>query len=76
MANASISVPLDPETARVFGAAGTEDRQKIQALLGLWARELAVNPAPPLERILDEAGQKARQRGLTEAMLEDLLKDA
>lgn len=38
MANESISIPLDPQTARAYGAAGVDEKQKIQALVSLWLR--------------------------------------
>ena len=40
MAN-TITVPLDPQTARAYDSAAPEEKKKIQALLSLWARDLA-----------------------------------
>jgi hypothetical protein len=48
----------------------------MQALLGLWLRELAGSEPRSLQQILDEAGRKAQARGLTPEMLESLLKGA
>ena len=48
----------------------------MQALLGLWLRELAEGEPRSLQQILDEAGRKAQARGLTTEMLESLLKGA
>ncbi len=41
MANPSITIPLDPQTARAYDSAAPEEKRKIQALLSLWLRELA-----------------------------------
>ena len=41
MANPTIMIPLDPQTAQAYDSATPEEKRKIQALLGLWVRELA-----------------------------------
>ncbi len=76
MANPSMTIPLDPETALAYESASPEDKRKIQALLSLWARELATPGAPSLQRVLDDVGNKAKARGLTPEILESLLKGA
>ena len=74
MAN-SITIPLDPQTARAYDSAAPEDKRKIQALLSLWARELASGDYPSLRQVLENAGNQAKARGLTPEMLDSLLKD-
>ena len=74
MANPTITIPLDPQTARAFDSATPEEKRKIQALLGLWARELACGELPSLQQVFDEVGLKAKDRGLTPEMLDSLLK--
>lgn len=76
MASESISIPLDPQTAQAYKAAGAEEKRKIQALVSLWLRELTSGQAPRLQQVLDEAGRKAQERGLTPEILESLLKGA
>jgi hypothetical protein len=76
MRNQTISIPLDPQTARAYSAAGDEEKLKIKALLGLWLRELTASELPSLQQVLDEAGRKAQARGLTPEILESILKDA
>lgn len=76
MANPTITIPLDPQTAQAYNSASVEEKRKMQALLGLWLRELAEGAPRPLQQILDEAGRKAQARGLTPEMLESLLKGA
>ena len=72
----SISIPLDPQTARAYAAARAEERLKIQALLILWLRELTAADRPSLEQVLDDVGRKAQERGLTPEILDSLLKGA
>ena len=74
MPTETISIPLDPQTARAYGAACAEEKLKMQALVGLWLRELTSNELPSLEQVLDEAGRKAQARGLTPEVLDSLLK--
>lgn len=76
MANPTITIPLDPETARAYNSAAPEERRKIQALVSLWLRELAVGEYPSLQQVLDEVGNKAKSRGLTPEVLDSLLKGA
>ena len=73
MPTETISIPLDPQTARAYGAARAEEKLKMQALVGLWLRELTSNELPSLEQLLDETGRKAQERGLTPEVLDSLL---
>ena len=68
-----LTIPLDPQTARAYSAVTDAEKRKIQALLSLWLRELAAVEPPSLQQTLDEAGRKARARGLTPEILESLL---
>jgi hypothetical protein len=52
MRNRTISIPLDPETARAFGAVCAEEKLKIQALVSLWLRELIARELPSLRQML------------------------
>lgn len=76
MANPSITIRLDPQTARAYDSAAPEEKRKIQALLSLWVRELAAGEYASLQRVLDEVGRKAKERGLTPELLDSLLKGA
>lgn len=76
MANPTITIPLDPQTAKMYNSAAPEEKRKIQALLSLWLRELAAGEYPPLQQVLDEVGRKAQLRGLTPEMLDSILKGA
>ena len=76
MSNLTITIPLDPETARAYESATPEERRKIQALLSLWLRGLTAGEYPALQQVLDDAGRKAKARGLTPEILDSLLKGA
>lgn len=76
MPNCTISIPLDPQTAQAYGAARAEEKLNIQALVSLWLRELTSMETPSVQQVLDEAGRKAQERGLTPEILDSLLKGA
>jgi hypothetical protein len=76
MPKSTITIPLDPETARAYDSAAPEEKRKIQALLSLWLRELTAGEYPSLQQVLDEVGRKAKARGLTPEILDSLLKGA
>jgi hypothetical protein len=76
MSNSTITIPLDPQTARAYDSAAPEEKLKIQALLSLWLRELAAGQYASLQEVLDEVGRKAKARGLTPEILDSLLKGA
>jgi hypothetical protein len=76
MLDPTITIPLDPQTAQVYNSAAPEEKRKIEALLRLWLREFASGERPPLQQILDEAGCKAKARGLTPELLDSILKGA
>jgi predicted amino acid racemase len=76
MPNPTITIPLDPQTARAYDSASPEEKRKIQALLSLRLRELASGAYPSLQEVLDKVGRKAQARGLTQEILDSLLKGA
>jgi hypothetical protein len=76
MPNQTITISLDPETARAYDSAEPEQKRKMQALLSLWLRELAADQSASLQQVLDEVGRKAQDRGLTPEILDSLLKGA
>jgi hypothetical protein len=66
----TISIPLDPQTARAYSAARADEKMKMQALVSLWLRELTAGELSSLEQVLDETGRKAQARGLTPEILD------
>jgi hypothetical protein len=75
MPESTITIEVDQQTAQAYSAAREEEQRKIQALLRLRARELAVEKGPNLDQILDEVGRKAKARGLTPEILDSLLRE-
>ncbi len=67
-----ISIPLDPDTAKLYNQASADLQRKLQLLLTLWLRDLIVSPRP-LQVVMDEISQKAQERGLTPEVLKSLL---
>jgi hypothetical protein len=76
MADTTITITLDPQTARAYECARPDEKLKIQALLRLWLRELAGSKYSSLQQVLDHVAQKAKARGLTSEMLDSILKGA
>jgi hypothetical protein len=75
MATATISIPVDAETAKAYREASPEEQRKLAILLNLRLRELTLGPARPLNEIMDEIGAQAEARGLTPEILDALLRD-
>ena len=75
MPEATITIPVDAETARAYHTASPDDQKKIQLLLQLRLRELSGLPKSSLVEIMDAVGAEAVKRGLSPEMLEALLHD-
>ena len=69
---ATVKVPMDNETAKIYETASMADKKKMQLLLSLWLREFE-KPSVSLEKLMDNVSRKARERGLTPELLESLL---
>jgi len=75
MADAYISLPVDPDTARMYNEASDEDRLRIHVLLRLYLGNWLMRPGRSLNEIMDQIGAEAQARGLTPEILEDILRD-
>lgn len=75
MADTTITIAIDADTAQAYQAASTEDQRKMQLLLRLRLRELTTLPQRSLSDLMDEIGRNAEARGLTPEILETLLQD-
>ena len=75
MPDCTITITVDPQTAQAYHAAKEEERKKIEALLGLRARQLAVEKRPKLDEVMEEAARYARSKGMTPEILDSLLRD-
>lgn len=74
MATRTISIPVDSQTEQAWSSISADERRKIEAVLGLWLRELAAKEPKPLKKVMDEAGREAQTGGLTPEILESILK--
>ena len=74
METREITIRVDPESARAYEAATPEERRKIDVLLSLRLKQVT-GPAEPLQRVMREISEKAQARGLTEEILDELLRD-
>lgn len=62
MAMSTLNIPLDSDLVRVYNATSEEEREKIQALLALWLREIASPDRVPLGELVDAISDKAQAR--------------
>ena len=76
MATQTITIQVDPEAARAHEAAPPADQKKMRALLRLWLRDVAKAGPETLKEAMSDISKKARARGLTPEILEDLLREA
>jgi len=66
---------LDEAAARVFRNASPEERRTLEALVSLQLLD-AMTPTLSLRELMDEISQRAQERGLTEELLQEILKEA
>jgi hypothetical protein len=71
----AITLEIDSEAAQAFKSVSTEQREKLQVLLGIWLKEYARADAASLRETMDEMGRRAQSRGLTPELLESILEE-
>jgi hypothetical protein len=77
-----ITVEVDAEAARVFNDATPERRRVLGALISLHLLEAAATlpsgegSRDALRALMDVVSQRARERGLTEELLQEILAEA
>ena len=76
MATKTITIQVDREAARAFNAAPPADQRKMGALLSLWLKDVATAEPETLKRLMTDLSRKARDRGLTPEILDNLLREA
>jgi len=69
-----ITIEVIPEVAKAFRSASESERKKMELLLNLRLLEVT-RSRKPLEQVMREIARSARERGLTEDILDDLLQD-
>ena len=75
MATVPVTLELDEAAARVFKNASPEERRTLEALVSLQLLE-ASTPRQSLRELMDSISQHAQERGLTEEILQEILKEA
>lgn len=75
MATEPITVEVDEAAARIFKNASPEERRTLEALVSLQLLE-ASTPRQSLRELMDIISQRAQERGLTEEILQEILKEA
>jgi hypothetical protein len=69
-----ITIRVDEEAAEAYAASSSEERAKIDLLLGLRLRQVT-GASAPLERVMREVSDAVRERGLTEEGLDEMLRE-
>ena len=69
-----IKIYVDAEDAKVYESAVFDQRQKINVILSLRLKELA-RQRRPLEEVMSDISRKAKARGLTPEILNNLLNE-
>jgi len=75
MATVPVTLELEEAAARVFKNASPEERRTLEALVSLQLLE-ASTPRQSLRELMDIISQRAQERGLTEEILQEILKEA
>jgi hypothetical protein len=71
-----ITIQVEPEIAKAYKSVPPDRQKKIQAVLGLWLKDLATADSPTLKEIMSEVSKNAQARGITPEVLESLLREA
>ena len=66
---------LDESAAKAFTETPPGEQRRLQLLLSLRLQELTSAPGKTLQTVMDEIGRAAEARGLTQEILETLLRD-
>lgn len=74
MATEPITIEVDAAAARIFKDASPEERRKLEALVSLQLLE-AATPSTSLREVMDVISERAQERGLTEEILQDILRE-
>ena len=69
-----ITIEVDARVAQSYNSASSEMRHKLNALLSLKLSEV-LRSDRSLEEIMDVMSRNAQERGLTEEILEQILRD-
>jgi hypothetical protein len=69
----TISIEVEPEIAKAYQAANLIERQKMQVILNGWLKQIMNSRS--LEEIVQEMREQAQANGLTQEILDEILRD-
>jgi len=75
MATETITLEIDSEAAQAFKSVSSDEREKLQVLLGIWLKGYARADSLSLKATMDEISERAQSRGLTPEILESILEE-
>jgi hypothetical protein len=75
MSARKITIQLDDKTAKAWDAASEEERRRIESRLRLEAWRALNAPTRSLDDVMNDMARQARERGLTEERLEEILNE-
>ena len=75
MANVAITIEVDPEVAKAFTEASSDERLRIQVLLNLRLKDIVNRPVRDIHEVMDQMAENAAANGLTPEILESILRD-
>lgn len=75
MSSKKITIELDDKTAEAWDASSPEQRQRIEFRLRMEAWRALNVPTRSLDEVMQEMGSQARERGLTEEKLDEILNE-
>ena len=76
MATETITIRVAGDAAKAYKAAPPNQQRKMEALLSLWLEDVAAAEPSTLKQLMTDLSKKARARGLTPELLDNLLKEA
>jgi hypothetical protein len=75
MSTDTITIPVTPDVARAYWDASPELRRKWELILSLQLQEIIRRPRRTWDEITTELSDRAAKAGLTEAELDDILRE-
>ena len=75
MVTETITLQVDSDAANIFRTASAEQREKLQLLMGIWLRQFRKDEPQSLQQTMNEISARAKSRGLTPELLEEMLKE-
>jgi hypothetical protein len=75
MGVATIRIQLDNKIARAYESTSSEQRERLQQLIGFMLQEFAESTPQSLLSLMDDISQEAAAHGLTPEILDSLLED-